>query len=145
MYYSKYDFYQVRLDDIELTIFSCLLNKPKLMEKTKLEDKHFAKHKEIWIFMKSFYRRFKCFDLNLMYTISSNKQNLIGFITQLLDIEPVPANFELYEQQLIDQYEQKQQERIKINTIYNLANDLINGNIKLEKFYEKIDALKITS
>ena len=51
--------------DLEISILSCLLQKPELMEDTILEDKYFTKHKKIWLFMKAFYKRFNNFDITL--------------------------------------------------------------------------------
>ena len=44
-----------KYNDLELSILSCLLQRPELMKNVILEDKHFKKHLNIWIFMKSVY------------------------------------------------------------------------------------------
>ena len=44
-----------RYNDLELSILSCIVQKPELMEQVILDDKYFVKHKKIWLFLKSFY------------------------------------------------------------------------------------------
>lgn len=120
--------------DLEISILSCLLQKPKLMEKVILCDNHFIKHKKMWLFMKSFYKKFQNFDLALMYSVCKNKYHLMSYIEMLLDAEPSPSLFDTYQQQLIDLYNQTKKEKYLKEKIYSLANDLYIGNLNLEEF-----------
>lgn len=124
--------------DLELNILSCLLQKPELMKQLKLEDKHFKKYQKIWQFMKSFYIKFGTFDIVLMANLCKEKFELIKYIKYLLDVEPSPSNFNLYQEQLISLYNQKKEEKEVIKYIYSLTNDLYIGNINLEDFLLKI-------
>lgn len=138
MYYKKQDLINVRLDDLEMSVLSCLFHKPELMKDLKLEDKHFKKTKKLWLFMKSFYNRFHNFDLNLMYSVVGDRQHMMDMATYLLDIEPVPSYFYQYQEELIRIYNQKEDEKKKINIIYGMSNDLITGLLTLDEYYEKV-------
>ena len=60
-----------KYNDLEMSILSCLLLKPELlMESLIIEDKHFIKHKKLWVFMKEFYNKFHNFDITLMCSIN---------------------------------------------------------------------------
>ena len=74
--YTKTQF-QYKIDDLEFSILSCLLIKPELMENVILEDKHFKRTQRMWQFMKSFYKKFKTFDINLMYSICKDKWQIV--------------------------------------------------------------------
>lgn len=127
--------------DLELSILSCLLQRPKLMEETILEDKHFIKHQKIWLFMKSFYKKFKNFDLTLMMSISKNQYRIVEYIIWIIEKEPFPSYFNDYQNELIRLYEQSPKEKWIINKIYEKANDLIVGNIDIKKFRNEIDII----
>ena len=124
--------------DLEISILSCLLQRPELMEDTILKDMYFVKHKKIWLFMKAFYKRFKNFDITLMMFISKNKYRMSEYICWLIDQEPAPSLFKQYEKQLIDLYNEKQKEKWIIEKAYELANDLYVRNIKIEEYIDKI-------
>ena len=124
--------------DLEISILSCLLQRPELMEDTILKDMYFVKHKKIWLFMKAFYKRFKNFDITLMMSISKNKYRMSEYICWLVEQEPAPSLFKQYEKQLIDLYNEKQKEKWIIEKAYELANDLYVRNIKIEEYIDKI-------
>ena len=124
--------------DLEISILSCFLQKPKLMEETILEDKYFIKHKKIWKFMKAFYQRFKNFDLTLMMNISTNKYRMMEYIVWLVEQEPTTALFKTYEQELIREYKLGVKNKYLRDEIFELANDLYVGNIKVSEFNEKL-------
>lgn len=127
--------------DLEVNIMSCLLLKHELMEQVKFEDKHIVKHKELWQFMKAFYKRFKTFDVVLMFNTCKNKPKLIKYVEYLLEVEPVPDNFYKYQDLLIELYNQKLEEKAKVAVIQNLTNDLVVGNIDILTFKRKINEL----
>ena len=123
-----------KYNDLELSILSCVLQKPELMEKIMLEDKHFVKHRKIWNFMKAFYKKFKTFDLTLMVAVSKNQIRTIEYMAWIMEKEPAPSLFYEYQEQLIKMYNQKKKEKWVINKIFELANELYVGTIELEEF-----------
>lgn len=127
--------------NLELSILSCLLQKPELMKKLMLDDKYFIKYKKLWYFMKSVYNKFGTFDCELMVSISNDKYRIMDYIMLLIDKEPAPSNFEKYQHQLIELYSQTKKEKYIIDEIYKLANELYVRNITLNDFnleYQKI-------
>lgn len=130
--------------NLECCILSCLLLKPELMEKLKLEDKHF-KNQKLWHFMKAFYKKFKTFDLNLMFDVCTNDWKLVEYVEMLFDYEPVPNNFEKYQQQLLDLYDEQERERWLIERTYNLANELYVRSITFNEFKKKVKELENAS
>lgn len=126
-------------DDLELAVLSCILQKPSLMENTILKDKYFIKHKKIWMFLKAFYKRFKCFDLTLMYSISKNKYRIVEYIAWLIDQEATPSVFKQYEEELVNKFYEKKKDKYISEKIYQLAMDLICRNISLEDFKNELE------
>jgi hypothetical protein len=59
----------------------------------------------------------------------------------LLEVEPSPSVFELYEQQLIDLYNENKKDKYIIEEVYKLANDLFVKNITTEDFKHKVVAI----
>lgn len=127
--------------DLEINILSCLLQKPELMEKIILEDKHFVKNQRLWQFMKAFYKKFGTFDIPLMYSVCQDKFKLVMYVEWLVDIIPSPSLFEKYQKQMIELYEQKKKEKWIINKIFELANELYVGNVPLDDFILKLDEI----
>lgn len=125
--------------DLEINVLSCLIQKPTLMKILILEDKHFIKHQKLWQFMKAFYNKFETFDLILMFNVCKNKYEIIQYIEWLTKVEPAISNFDKYQKQLIELYNQKQDERDKIKRIYELANDLYVGRLEIDIFKNKIN------
>ncbi|MBR1653658.1 MAG: hypothetical protein IJ690_02010 [Clostridia bacterium] len=125
-------------EDLELSIMSCLLCKPKLMENIIVEEKHFKKHKGLWKFMNAFYDKFKTFDISLMYSVCKDKYHIVNYIELLIDYEPAPSNFMKYQERLIEIYEESEKEVWIINKIYDLSNLLMIRKINLKEFEEKL-------
>lgn len=130
-----------KIDDLEFSILSCLLLKPELMEKLKLEDKHFVRTQRMWQFMKSFYKKFKNFDINLMYSVCKDKFQIIEYISLLLDFEPTASSFEQYQEQLIKLYEEKEKDKWIVEKVFGFANELLVRNISTDEFKKQIDAV----
>lgn len=141
MYYNIYNILERKIENLEITIISCLLNNPKLMESPKLTDDLFTTQQKLWQFMKAVYKKFGCFDLALMYNNVRNKYNYLGMITQLLDVEPVTSNFDYYVDELIRMKNEDETERNRANAIFSLAHDLIQHNITSKEFKEKVDKM----
>ena len=127
-----------KYNNLEMSILSCILLKPELMEQVIFEDKHIVSRQRLWQFMKAFYNRYKTFDIQLMYSICKDKWQIVQNIIQLLDYEPSPSLFDTYQKQLIDLYNEGQENKIKIDKIYKLANELYVRNITIEEFKKNI-------
>ncbi len=128
-----------QLYDLEINILSCLLQKPELMKNLKLEDKHFIRNQRLWQFMKAFYKKYETFDVVMMFNVCKNKYKIIEYLKYLIEVEPIPNNFEKYQQQLIELYNEKESESILIKNIYELSNDLLNMNIEVDEFVKKVN------
>lgn len=128
--------------DLEISILSCLLQQPELMNQLKLQDKHFVKQQRLWQFMKSFYTKFETFDYVLMYQVCKDKTKLIEYIMWLSEVEPLLSNFDKYQDMLIDLYNKNKKEEYIIKKIYSLSNDLYVGNIDLKKFKDNIEEVE---
>lgn len=127
--------------NLEYCILSCILINPELMEKVTLEDKYFARSNRMWQFMKAFYKKFKNFDINLMYSVCKDKYQIIAMVEILLDYDAIPSNFEKYQKQLIELYNEENYEKMMINKIFEKANELYVRNININDFKEYIDKL----
>ena len=129
------------IGDLELNILSCILIKPDLMKKIRVEDKHFRKYQRTWQFMKACYKKFGTLDLQLMYAVCKNKYHLIEYLAQVLDIEPTYHNFEKYQDMLMEQYKESQKDKWIKERVYVLANDLYVGNVKVNEFKGKVNEI----
>lgn len=130
-----------KYNDLELSVLSCIILKPELMNQIKFEDKHIIKHNRLWQFMKAFYKKFGNFDPALMFDMCSNNWKLVMYIERLADLELSPNHFEEYQQRLIESYEELKKDKWIINKVYNLANDLYARNIKVDEFRDKVDKI----
>ena len=128
-----------KYNDLEITILSCLLQKPELMKETILQNEHFIKHKKIWMFMKSFYEKFENFDLSLMMSICKNQYRMSEYIAWLLNQEPAPSLFKQYEKQLIDLYNESKKDKWIIEKVYELVNKLFVRDITIADFKNEIE------
>lgn len=125
--------------ELEKCVLDCILAKPELMEQNELKDEYFIKYKRLWIFMKSFYKQFKCFDLTAMKNICTNKGMFVHYLSNVQDNDCKYIRFGLYQKLLINLYNQNKQDQAIIETIYELATDLYVHNINLETFKESLN------
>ena len=88
----------------------------------------------MWKFMKTFYEKFKTFDINLMTSICKDKWQVINYIMVLMDYEIITSNFDKYQKRLIELYDESEKENWVIEKIYDLANKLYVKSIDLEEF-----------
>ena len=130
-----------KYNDLELSILSCLLLKPDLMNEIILEDKYFVKYQKIWQFMKAFYKKFGNFDLTLMISICKDKYRIIEYIKWLLDKEPAPSLFYNYQKQIMDLYDENKKDKWIIEKVYELANDLYVRNITTDEFEKNVSKI----
>lgn len=133
------------INDLEINIMSCLLINPNLMNELIIEDKHFIKHQRMWQFMKSFYKKFKTFDVQLMYSICTDKWHIVEYMSKLANVEPTDSNFKIYQEQLIEQYEESKKDKWIKEKIYSLANDLYIGNVKVKDFKNEVDTIFVNA
>ena len=130
-----------KYNDLELSILSCLVLKPELMKKVKFEDKHIVKYQRLWQFLKSFYEKFGNFDPILMFDICSDNWNLVAFVLRLTDLELNANNFEIYQNRLIESYNELKKEKWIIEKVYKLANNLYVRNININEFRNEVDKI----
>ena len=129
--------------NLELLVLSCIWLKPKLLETTKLKDKHFINSKKIWSFMKAYYKKFGTFDSELMCKVASNKYKMVDYLKVISELEPTPSNFEMYENLLIELYEEEKKEKWLRSKALDLANEFYNKAIDSKEFKNKINDLYI--
>lgn len=127
--------------NLEASILSCLLQKPELMEKVVLEDKCFINYNKLWKFMKTFYEKFHNFDIVLMCSMTKPQYKFIMYIKDLINIEPIPEHFEIYQKTLIELFEEGKKEKWLIEKIYDLANELLVRKINTNEFREKVEEI----
>lgn len=126
-----------KYDDLEMVVLNCFLINPELMENTILEDKHFKKNKRMWKFMKSFYNKFKTFDMHLMASVCKDRYQIVEYVSLLLEYDPDYKNFELYQNRLIEMYEESEKDDWIIERVFKNANDLYVRKISIDEFNEK--------
>lgn len=129
--------------ELELDILSCLLQRPELMKDVILQDKHFKKYLNLWLFMKSFYNSYGNFDLVLMGSATRNKSALVKYIMLLIDREPAPSHFYEYQKQLIRMYKEPKKEKFIIYKINQLVNDLNFNQLELKDFKNKLEEVYV--
>ena len=132
-----------KYNNLEVSILSILLQKPNLMNNLIIDEKYFIKNKKMWLFMKSFYKRFGNFDLNLMYSVCKNKYHLVSHLEQLALSEPCPSLFEEYQKQLMKEYDELKKDKWIREKIYELANDYYVMNLSLEDFKKEINNIEL--
>lgn len=125
--------------NLELTVLSCIMQKPELMKETILKDEYFINYKRIWIFMRSFYEKYESLDFNLMFAVVKDKENFLNTMIELYDFELLPHNFKKYEQTLIEAYNQNEEDVKTIEQIYNLATQLYVRKIDLKEFKDRMN------
>lgn len=127
--------------DLEISALCCILLKPELMETTKLEDKHFENTQRIWQFMKAFYKKFKCFDIELMASSCKDNFRMMNYITTILESEATWLHFELYEKKIIENYEEEKKDKWIIKEVFKYANELYLRNMTTGEFKKLIDEI----
>lgn len=60
--------------EMELNVLTCLILEPELMSKMFLDEKYFITYKRLWKYMKSFYEKYKTFDIGLMCSLCGAKK-----------------------------------------------------------------------
>jgi hypothetical protein len=127
--------------ELELLILSCIWLDPKILERTKLEEKHFINSKKIFMFMKAFYKKFGYFDNELMCRNANNKYKYNDYFNLISQLEPTSSQYDKYESLLLELYNESKAEKWLREKTFELANDLYVKNITTEQFKEKFDKL----
>lgn len=129
--------------ELELLILSCIWLNPKLLDNTKLEEKHFKNSQKIFVFMKSFYKKFGFFDTELMCRKVDDKYKFRDYFKVIAQFEPTSANYEKYESLLLELYNESKEEKYLREKTFELANDFYLKNINSKQFKEQLDNLYI--
>lgn len=122
---------------LERAVLDSIIVKPELMKNTKLQDKHFKTQKRLWLFIKECYKRFGTLDVPTMARVCPNASDLIDYVADTLDTSSSYVRFDLYQEQLLELYEDFE----LIENIYNLSKKLYIRDIKLDDFKKEIKEL----
>jgi hypothetical protein len=127
-----------KYNDLEMSIISCILQEPKLIEKIITKENYFIKHKKLILFLKAVYNKFGCFDINLMCNACKNEYKLMDYIEWLVQLEPVPSHIDLYIQELEELRTESKKNKWIREKIYSLSTELYIKNITIEEFNDKL-------
>ena len=126
--------------DLEVSILSCILQKPELMKKVRLEDSDFKKTQRLWQFMKSFYEKFETFDLTLMFSVCKNQEQMMMYFEWLWDCYPSSEFvFEKLQDQMIKLRSETKRERMIADKVFKLANDFYVGQMTYLEFLTELN------
>ena len=90
--------------ELENKIFACILLDAKILEDIYLDDKYF-KYKNVLIYFKSLYAKYKYLDTELIVKKNNNiNQKLLDYIAELLDYEISTKNINGYYKRLKEIY-----------------------------------------
>ena len=136
-----------KINDYEESILSCLLQKPDLMKELIVGENDFYKYRRIFRYFKLFYETFNCLDLVLMVNKikSDNRHILVEAFDKLIDFEPTPKHFKLYQEGLLEynkeHLQELKKERAK-NDILSLDLKLSNNIITINEYFEEMERIK---
>ena len=132
-----------RYNKLEINILSCLIQKPKLMNKIFISDDDFVYHKRFWLFMKSFYNKFGNFDLVLMNSVCKNSFKFANYVEQLMDATLFlnDEQFIDYQNTLLDLKKETKKDSWIIDKCFRLANELYVKNIDTLEFKNGIEKI----
>ena len=131
--------------ELELRILSCFWLKPELLETTKLENKHFKNNEKIFILFKSFYEKFGNLNIETVCSLVNDRYKFMSYMKIITQLEPVASNFQMYEDLLIELYNESKREKWLREKTFELVNELYLKNITCEQFKEQFGALYIKS
>ena len=134
-----------KYDDLEMTVLCCLFLHPEFMESTILEEKHFKTKSAVWIYMKSFYERFKTFDLALMLSMSKQKNSILKTIMALMDYDPIGSHFKLYEQRLVEKYDESEKENWIREKTFEVTTDYYFKKITKKEYEDALIGINKTA
>ena len=126
---------------LELLILGCMWADPKILERTKLENKHFKNNEKIFIFMKEFYKKFGFFDNAFMCQMAKDKYKYNEYFKIISQLEPTGSQYDKYESLLLELYNEAKEEKWLREKTFELANNLYMKNITCKQFKEQFDIL----
>ena len=124
-------------EEMERAILNCLITKPDLFKNIKLNEKHFKKHRRFYTFIKEYYDTFGKFDIPLLKTTCKNPSEAMDYITNIIDTNSITANFELYQERLLQMYKDFE----IIEDIHKLEHKLYTREIMLDQFKDEIKTI----
>lgn len=133
--------------DLEEAIISCLLQKPELMNKLIVDEKDFYKYPKQFKFFCDFYNRFGCLDLVLMVSKirPSDRYKIIDIFDKLIDFEPSPSCFRLYQEALLEYNKEHKKELLENqikDKIFNKILELNQSDVELDIWFDEIEKIK---
>lgn len=129
--------------EVELSLLSCFWLNPKLLEETKLEEKHFIHYKRLFVLFQSFYKKFGSLNIESVCNVVKDKYKLMRYVKDVIEKEPLPNRFEMYQSLLIELYNESKEEKYLREKSFELANDFYLKNINSKQFKEQLDNLYI--
>lgn len=130
-----------KYNDLEMSIISCILQEPDLIKKIDNKEKYFIKHKKLILFLKAVYKKFGCFDLELLFNVCKTEYKLMYYIEWLIDLEPIPRHIDLYIQELEELRTELKKDKWIREKIYSLATELLVKNIDVEDFNLQLEEI----
>lgn len=127
--------------EVELSLLSCFWLNPKLLKETKLEEKHFIHYKRLFVLFQSFYKKFGNLNIESVCNVVKDQYKLMRYVKDVIEKEPLPNRFEMYQDLLIELYNESKEEKYLREKTYSLATDLYMKNITSKEFKERIDNL----
>lgn len=133
--------------DLEEAIISCILQKPSLINELIIDETDFYKYPKQFKFFIDFYEKFKCLDLVLMVNKirKSDRSKFIELIDKLIDFEPSPSCFRLYQEALLE-YNKEYEKEIKENQLKKKIIEKVlilnNSDSDLNQWFEEIEKIK---
>ena len=129
--------------EVELSLLSCFWLNPKLLEETKLEEKHFIHYKRLFVLFQSFYKKFGNLNIESVCNVVKDQYKLMRYINVISQLEPTSSNYDKYESLLLELYNEAAEEKWLREKVFQLANDFYLKNINSKEFKERFDNLYI--
>ena len=130
-----------KIKNMELNIMCCVLLRPELMDEIEIEDREFKNYKRLWKFLKTFYNKFKNFDIELMTTVCNDKYQIIEYVQMILERQASTVNFKKYQQALLDLNHKNKLDIYFADKMYEYIFELSVGNISIDDFVDKVNEL----
>lgn len=130
-----------KIKNMELNIMCCVLLRPELMDEIEIEDREFKNYKRLWKFLKTFYNKFKNFDIELMTTVCNDKYQIIEYVQMILERQASTVNFKKYQQALLDLNHKNKLDIYFTDKMYEYIFELSVGNISIDDFVDKVNEL----
>lgn len=127
--------------DLELLIMSSLVFYPELYDELIVDENYFIKHKRLFNYLMSFYKKFGTFDIQIMIKICKDKWHIRNYLEMLVEYEPIKYNFKKYQELLIELYNEGKKNKWIIEQIDKLTNDLYMRNVKVGDYRDKVNQI----